>query len=98
MVYRNIVQLFMSTVVDCGSPGNMTHAAVVFNGTIFEDTVNYTCEVGFRFSSGARLVVTSCNDTGNWTMPTENCQGWQPFVHLHFAERIVCFLLLSTLS
>ena len=86
MVYRNSVQLSMSTVVDCGSPGNMTHAAVVLNGTIFEDTANYTCEVGFRFSS-----------TGNWTMPTENCQGWQPFVHLHFAERIVCFLLISTL-
>ena len=98
MVYRNIVQLFKSTVVDCGSPGNMTHAAVVFNGTIFEDTANYTCEVGFRFSSGARLVVTSCNDTGNWTMPTENCKGWQPVVHHHFAERIVCFLLISALS
>ena len=97
-MYRNNVDVFMALVIDCGSPGNMTHAAVVFNGTIFEDTANYTCEVGFRFSSGARLVVTSCNDTGNWTMPTENCEGWQLFVHHHFAERIVCFLLISALS
>ena len=74
----------MSVVVDCGSPGNMTHATVVFNGTIFEDTANYTCEVGFRISSGAHVVVTSCNETGNLTMSTENCQGLHPFVNLHF--------------
>ena len=84
-MYRNNVDLFMSAVIDCSSPVNMTHAAVVFNGNIFEDTANYTCEVGLRFSIGTHLVVTSCNDTGNWTMPTENCQGWQRFVHLNFA-------------
>ena len=65
---------------------------MIVNGTVFDDTANYTCEVGFRFPSGVRLVVTSCNDTGNWTMPTENCQGWQPFVHLHFVERVASFL------
>ena len=76
----------------------MTHAAVVVKGTIFEDTANYTCEVGFIFSRGARLVVTSCNDTGNWTMSTENCQGWQPFVHVNCAENSVCFLLITALG
>ena len=92
------IPLPVLTVVDCGSPGSLANAEVVFKRTTCQFTANYTCEVGFRFPSGARLVVTSCNDTGNWTMPTENCQGWQPFVHLHFAERIVCFLLISALS
>ena len=49
---------------------------MMVNGTIFEDTANYTCEVGFMFPSGASHVVTSCNDKGYWTMPTENCHGW----------------------
>ena len=69
------IPLSVLTVVDCGSPRNLTKAAVVFNGTTFEDTANYTCEIGFRFPSGASLVVTSCSETGNWTATNETCQG-----------------------
>ena len=54
------------TEIDCGKPQSLTNAA---------DTANYTCEVGFKFPSGASLVVTSCNDTGNWTAANETCQG-----------------------
>ena len=69
------IPLSVLTVVDCGSPSNLTKAAVVFNGTTFEDTANYTCEIGFRFPSGASIVVTSCSETGNWTATNETCQG-----------------------
>ena len=69
------IPLPVLTVVDCGSPGSLANAAVVFNGTTFEYTANYTCEVGFRFPSGASLVVTSCSDTGNWTATNETCEG-----------------------
>ena len=62
-------------VVDCGSPGHMTNAEVVFNLTTFEETANNTCEIGFKFPSGASLVVTSCSDSGNWTAVNETCQG-----------------------
>ena len=63
------------TEVDCGTPQRVTNATVAVNGTTFEDTANYTCEVGFKFPSGASLVVTSCNDTGKWTAANETCQG-----------------------
>ena len=63
------------TEVDCGTPQRVTNAAVAVNGTTFEDTANYTCEVGFKFTSGASLAVTSCKDTGNWTSSNETCQG-----------------------
>ena len=61
-------------VVDCGSPGHRTNAEVVFNLTTFEETANNTCEIGFKFPSGASLVVTSCSDSGNWTAVKETCQ------------------------
>ena len=64
----------MITEVDCGSPPRVTNAAVAVNGTTFENTANYTCEVGFRFPSGASVVVTSCKDSGNWTTVNETCR------------------------
>ena len=72
------IPLPVLTVVDCGSPGSLANAEVVFNGTTFGYTANYTCEVGFRFPSGASLVVTSCGDTGNWTATNETCEGLLP--------------------
>ena len=65
----------MLTVVDCGEPTGLGNATLDYDGTAFEETVNYTCEVGFRFPNGAKLLVTSCNDSGNWTGPNETCEG-----------------------
>ena len=65
----------MLTVVDCGKPTALRHADVAYERTTFEETVNYTCEVGFRFPSGAIVMLTSCNDSGNWTGPNETCEG-----------------------
>ena len=79
--------VFWFIEIDCGPPRNTTHAAVVVNGTTFEDTANYTCEVGFRFPSGASLVVTSCNGTGNWTMANETCQGQHTCKHVRTYAR-----------
>ncbi|KAI0223428.1 hypothetical protein LSAT2_025370 [Lamellibrachia satsuma] len=62
-------------VIDCGSPVNLTNAEVEFKATTFEDTANYTCEVGYRFPSGSRHLETSCIDTGNWTLTNETCEG-----------------------
>ena len=75
IMMEETIQLPVLTVVDCGSPGSLAKAEVVFNGTTFEDTANYTCEVGFRFSSGVSLVLTSCGDIGNWTASNETCEG-----------------------
>ena len=69
------IPLPVLTVVDCGSPGSLANAEVVFSGTTFEYTANYTCEVGFRFPGRASLAVTSCSDTGNWTATNETCEG-----------------------
>ena len=69
------IPLPVLTVIDCGSPGSLANAEVLFNGTTFEYTANYTCEVGFRFPNGASLVVTSCSDRGNWTATNETCEG-----------------------
>ena len=68
--------MFLLTVVDCEEPADMVNATVSHNGTTFEETVNYTCEVGFRFPNGAKLLVTSCNNSGNWTGPNEICEGY----------------------
>ena len=57
----------MFIVIDCGSPIHVANATVMLRGTQLEDTANYTCEVGFRFPSGATLVMTSCR-TGLWLM------------------------------
>ena len=69
------IPLPVLTVVDCGLPRSLANAEVLFNGTTFEYTANYTCEVGFRFPNGASLVVTSCGNTGNWTATNETCEG-----------------------
>ena len=75
------IPLPVLTEVDCGSPGSLANAEVVFNGTTFEYTANYTCEVGFRFPSGASLVVTSCGDIGNWTAANETCEGQHAVIY-----------------
>ena len=65
----------MLIVIDCSSPIHVANATIMLRGTQLEDTANYTCEVGFRFPSGASLVMTSCRHSGNWTMANETCQG-----------------------
>ena len=65
----------MLTVIDCEKPTDMSNATVSYNGTTFEVTAIYTCEVGFKFPSGAKHLVTSCSDSGNWTGPSETCEG-----------------------
>ena len=65
----------MLTVVVCGKPTALRNANVDYDGTTFEDTANYTCEVGFRFPNGVKLLVKSCNDSGNWSGPNETCEG-----------------------
>ena len=72
---QSIYQLFMLTVVDCEEPADMSNATVSYIGTTFEEIVNYTCEVGFMFPNGAKLLVSSCSDLGNWTGPNETCEG-----------------------
>ena len=62
-------------VVDCGEPADMRNATMSYTGTTFEETVNYTCAVGFRFPNGAKRLMISCNDSGNWTGSNE-CEGW----------------------
>ena len=54
----------------------MTNTAAHFNGTTFEDTAHYTCDIGFQYLSEASHVVTWCNGSGNWTSANETCQGW----------------------
>ena len=68
--------MFLLTVIDCEEPADMINATVSFKGTTFEERVNYTCEVGFRFPNGAKLLMKSCNDSGNWTGPNGTCEGW----------------------
>ena len=65
----------MLTVVDCGKPTALGNAKVDYEGTTFEDTVNYTCEFGFRFPNGGKLLMKSCNESGNWTGPDDQCEG-----------------------
>ena len=65
----------MLPVVDCGKPANMSNATASYNWTTFEETVDYTCEVGFKLPKGAKLLVMSCSDSGNWTGPNETCEG-----------------------
>ncbi|KAI0231671.1 hypothetical protein LSAT2_017944, partial [Lamellibrachia satsuma] len=60
--------------INCGQPQNLTNAAVQFNGTTFEDTAHYTCDIGFQYLSEASFVETKCNGTGNWTSANETCQ------------------------
>ena len=62
----------------------MRNATVSYNGTTFEETVNYTCEVGFRFPNGAKLLVKSCSDSGNWTGPNETCEGYGIVINIVF--------------
>ena len=65
----------MLPVVDCGKPTALRNADVDYEGTTFEETVNYTCEVGFRFPKGFKFLMRSCSDSGNWTGPNETCEG-----------------------
>ena len=62
-------------VIDCEEPADMKNASISYNGTTFEETVNYSCEVGFRFPNGAKLLMRSCNASGNWTGPNGSCEG-----------------------
>ena len=64
------------TVIDCEEPTAMKNASITYNGTTFEEIVNYTCEVGFMFPNGVKLLMKSCNGSGNWTGPNETCEGW----------------------
>jgi len=70
-----VQDIFLLTVVDCKKPADLSNATVSYNGTTFEETVNYTCEVGFRFPNGDKLLVKSCNESRNWTGPDDQCEG-----------------------
>ena len=63
------------TEINCGPPHQLTNSTTLVNGTTFGDTANYTCEVGFKYLSGAGHVVTQCHGTGNWTYVNETCTG-----------------------
>ena len=70
-----IQPVLMFAEIDCGMPNNLTHATVGVNGTLYKCTANYTCDVGFMFTSGAKLSMVSCDDKGNWSTTNGTCEG-----------------------
>ncbi|KAL5012643.1 hypothetical protein ScPMuIL_011194 [Solemya velum] len=60
--------------VSCGSSENITHASKEEKGTEYTATVEYTCKSGYS-DTKAKSVTRHCQDNGNWSNETLNCQA-----------------------
>ncbi|KAL5011804.1 hypothetical protein ScPMuIL_010355 [Solemya velum] len=60
--------------VSCGSSENITHASKEEKGTEYTATVEYTCKSGYS-DTKANSVIRHCQDNGNWSNETLNCQA-----------------------
>ena len=62
------VILFVTTTytepVNCGTPNLPANGQVAYNGTVFESTANYSCDMGFKLIGNVTRV---CQADGTWS-------------------------------
>lgn len=64
--------LFSSTAITCGHPGNPAHGLT--NGSEFNlnDVVNFTCNTGYVLQGAPRA---QCRSSSQWSSPLPTCRG-----------------------
>ena len=62
----------MWLVIDCSDPGTPQNGSRILQGTKFEATVKYRCDIGFQLN-GAEM--RTCQVDGTWTGSLPACQG-----------------------
>ena len=67
--------MYLSAVINCGSPPTLPIATVSHGETTLGHIANYTCPRGHWFNRNQRQIVTKCEDNGNWTHIEDTCKG-----------------------
>ncbi len=69
-----VIIIIISSVVDCGSPPNITNASPgTPTSTTYQGTVTYTCVSGYEVSTGVTTASATCMASGMWG-PLPTCQ------------------------
>ncbi len=61
------------SVINCGPPPKHAHTSQIVNGTTFGKYTRYTCNPGYRLSSGSEEI--RCNSNGLWDTNLPYCRG-----------------------
>ena len=58
--------------MNCGPSANVSNSTKTSEGTLYKDTVFYTCLSGFEMSGDANV---TCQANGSWTSPPPTCSS-----------------------
>ena len=61
------------SVISCGNPGLPLYASISQSTWLYGDTVVYTCDIGYKHTSGD--MERTCQEDGQWSGTFPNCTG-----------------------
>ena len=82
---------FMNYIaVNCGTPSFLTNGQRHYSGTTFGYTVTYTCNTGYRMTSGSSS--RTCQSNGQWSGSHPTCTRKSTLCHyIFFTYRLLTY-------
>ena len=77
---RTVTCFFINYIaVDCGTPRSLSNGQRRYSSTTFRSTVTYTCNLGYRMTSGSSS--RTCQSNGQWSGTHLTCIGKSTLCH-----------------